>query len=373
MKRIIICCICIMLFFSVTINALTEEEYKQKKEQIQKKINENKEKISAEKEKLKDLKEDAESLDNQINALNKELSTLEQNISDLNNQIAASQEEILSIEKDLEGKEKLLIERLKAMQLNGEAGYISVLLNSKSIEEYLNNKDLIQMMAKADKDLIEKINELKLEKEKAKINLENSRDQLNVEQNRLKESRAKAEKLKQDKLRYVKETETNIALRQREIEKFNEQSKKLEATIIRNSTGGVFIEGKFNWPLPGRTRISSPYGNRPNPFGTGRMEFHTGIDIPAPTGETARASASGTVIYAGWLSSYGNLVVIDHGGGYSTAYAHNSKILVSVGQKVAAGQTIALIGSTGYSTGPHMHFEVRRNGKHTNPLNWVRP
>lgn len=127
----------------------------------------------------------------------------------------------------------------------------------------------------------------------------------------------------------------------------------------------------MGWPVPGYSRISSPYGYRIHPiFKTKKL--HTGIDIPAPTGTSIAAGSDGTVIYTGTLGGYGKAVMIDHGGGIVTLYAHNSSIVVSEGQSVKRGNTISKAGSTGYSTGPHLHFEVRKGGSYVDPLPWVR-
>jgi murein DD-endopeptidase MepM/ murein hydrolase activator NlpD len=148
-----------------------------------------------------------------------------------------------------------------------------------------------------------------------------------------------------------------------EVEGLEAQSAALGAQIQaaqsgQSSTGAVSSEGLI-WPVNGP--VTSGFGMR-----WGRM--HTGIDIAVPTGTPVHASASGTVVYAGWMSGYGYLVAIDHGNGLATAYAHNSSLLVAVGQHVAQGDTISLSGSTGHSTGPHVHFEVRVNGVPVDPL-----
>ena len=126
----------------------------------------------------------------------------------------------------------------------------------------------------------------------------------------------------------------------------------------------------MNWPLPGFTRISSGYGQRTHPISR-RSEFHTGIDLPAPSGTYIYAAESGTVIISGWNGGFGNTVVIDHDNGLSSLYAHNSRNLVSVGQWVNRGDRIARVGSTGVSTGPHLHFEVRHNGRHVSPYGYL--
>jgi len=130
--------------------------------------------------------------------------------------------------------------------------------------------------------------------------------------------------------------------------------------------------GEFIWPVPGHPVVSSGFGPRPSPGGIGSTN-HQGIDISAPTGARIVASASGTVITSGWGGGFGNFIIIDHGGGYRTLYAHNHQNHVTAGQHVTQGQVIGLVGSTGVSTGPHLHFEIHHNGVRVNPLIYVSP
>ena len=150
-----------------------------------------------------------------------------------------------------------------------------------------------------------------------------------------------------------------------------ETSKQIETMIRRIQSGEKNIGGSTGtmvWPAEGE--ITSPFGWRVHPiFGTQRL--HTGIDIGADYGDATRAADGGVVIHSDWMGGYGNAVIIDHGNGISTLYAHNSQLLVSEGQTVAKGQTVARVGSTGYSTGPHLHFEVRQNGTPVNPSNFL--
>ena len=127
--------------------------------------------------------------------------------------------------------------------------------------------------------------------------------------------------------------------------------------------------GPMEWPTPGIYYVSSGFGTRFDPF-TGELKTHTGIDIAAPLGTPVLSVKSGIVINAGYTSGYGNLVIIDHGAGISTYYAHLSSITVNKNQQVVKGQQIGKVGSTGRSTGPHLHFEVRVNGKPTDPLQY---
>jgi murein DD-endopeptidase MepM/ murein hydrolase activator NlpD len=123
------------------------------------------------------------------------------------------------------------------------------------------------------------------------------------------------------------------------------------------------------WPVAGS--LESGFGGRRNPFGGSSVEFHTGQDIEAPQGTPISAAACGTVTYAGWMNGYGNLVIVDHGGGLSTRYGHQSRIEVKVGQNVLRGELLGLVGSTGRSTGPHLHYEVRINDHPVNPRQYL--
>ena len=131
-----------------------------------------------------------------------------------------------------------------------------------------------------------------------------------------------------------------------------------------------YIGGEMLWPVPGYTKLSSTFKMRVHPI-TGVYKLHSGIDIPAPTGTNFLAANDGVVVKAGYNTAYGNMVMIDHGGGVSTLYAHGDKIMVTLGQTVKKGDVVLQVGETGYATGPHAHFEVRINGTPVDPLPYV--
>ena len=155
-----------------------------------------------------------------------------------------------------------------------------------------------------------------------------------------------------------------------EIDALNAEADRLVEEIRRLQGDQAYAGGTFAWPSASSTRVTSEFGMRFHPI-LKVNKLHTGIDIGAAAGTKVLAANSGTVIKAGWNNSYGNVVMVDHGGGIVTLYAHNSKLLVSEGDVVARGQEIALVGSTGMSTGAHIHFEVRVNGEYQNPRNWL--
>ena len=218
-------------------------------------------------------------------------------------------------------------------------------------------------------------------------------DNLNYKAEELKSSEAQQAALQESLEAYQKEQKAEYERITSEMDTVSdqiaEQSRKeaeaaakaaAAAKAQKNSSGSSPVtttgsgsatrySGTFTWPLPGYTVASSRYGWRVHPI-YGTRKFHKGEDIPAPTGAAIVAAASGTVTTAGWVSGYGNYTVINHGGGVMTAYGHQSAIYVSVGQTVSAGQTIGAVGSTGNSTGPHLHFEVYVNGATQSPMSY---
>ncbi len=167
-------------------------------------------------------------------------------------------------------------------------------------------------------------------------------------------------------------TEEEMLLHQ-SIEEYQNQIAEIETEIrllaIAN-VGEDYVGGSMAWPVPGNTRVTSSFGMRTHPI-TGVFKLHTGVDIGAPMGANFIAANDGIVTYAGYNRAYGNMVIVDHGGGVTTLYAHGSEILVNVGDVVTQGNPILRVGSTGYSTGPHAHFEVRINGEYVEPLDYI--
>lgn len=355
-----------------------------------------------EKEKtLDDLQLEKSELENQINSSNEQIQFIENELSITVAEIAEINQKILDKEmeiKTLEAQEKellkylqkaereleksnkryneqkeLLDKRLIALYEMGSASYLDVLLSSKSISEFLSNYYLITEIAEADTTLLENVYEEKIYNEKLNETLNSKKKALDdsIEQ---KESNAilleNMSIIRTNKLQSL--TEEEFALEQM-VEEYQKQVADIETEIrllaIAN-VGSEYVGGSMAWPVPGYTRITSPFGMRTHPI-TGVYKLHTGCDIGAPYGAQFIAANNGIVTYAGYNTAYGNMVIIDHGGGVTTLYAHGSKILVNVGDVVSQGTPILEVGSTGYSTGPHAHFEVRINGEYVQPLDYI--
>lgn len=318
------------------------------------------------------------------NDLNKEIKALEANIATLNLEISElgasinlTQEKINNaelqlnqVEADIAEQQKALGDRLAAMYMNGNVGFVEVVLGSSSISDLMTNLDRVQMVYEQDKEMLE---ELEVQQKVIQAQREYL-DGLRADLQAAKDTEAeKKELLDADKATVADKkaavAQDNKALEE-QLDALNAEANALIAEILKLQGDGDFIGGDFTWPAPGISRTTSEFGNRLHPiFKT--YKLHTGLDIGAPTNTTIVASNAGTVIKAGWNNSYGYMVMIDHGGGIVTLYAQNSSLLVKQGDVVYKGQAISKSGSTGNSTGPHLHFEVRVNGQYVDPRNYV--
>ena len=319
---------------------------------------------------------EVEEVDIQLSEASEQLiSTIEEleATTELHNQ---TQAELDLAKEDKEAHVELMKKRMRYMYENGNTSYVEVLLSAESFSDFMNNIEYINRVVDYDNSMVVKLQSIEdviAEKadaiEKQKIAIED----LAAQQEERKKTLEIA--LNEKKQLFINMSANEEKIKQ-QLEDAEEAEKQITAMIKAAQTSAVSISanpynGKIAWPVAGNYRVSSGYGSRTSPI-SGRGEFHTGIDIPARTGTAIVASDSGVVIHSGSvIRGYGYSVLIDHNNGLSTFYAHCSKLLVSPGQTVSKGETIALVGSTGYSTGPHLHFEVRVNGSHTNPLPYV--
>jgi len=283
--------------------------------------------------------------------------------------VKAAEKELLAKQKDLENRQEALRKRVRGIYEEGNFSYLNMLFQAENLSEFITKFEYFEMLIQNDQKLLESI-----EAEKEKV-LQKTGE--------LKEKRDLAEKTRQEAiaakgvLESKKQEEQNslaeVTQAQNElftqINKLEKDSKALEQKIRQlqaGSTSGVVGSISY-WPLSDYHTISSPYGWRIHPI-TKTNRLHTGADIPAPSGTPIYAAGAGTVIYSGWYGAYGNTVIVDHGKGISSMYPHQSKITASNGQNVKAGDLVGYVGSTGWSTGPHLHLEVRINGNPTDPL-----
>ena len=357
---------------------------------LQKQINDRRASITANANTRKDLEQRIAALRNQqANAMNDKklfdelitaiefaIKEIEELILDYEELISREEAEIQKTQDDYEKYYALFLELIKFSYEEGVVDYLGLLVKSDSFTDFLSRMDTIANILEYNKTVINNLEHTKDNLEKRKKFHEDAITEHGIELERLAASRRevdewrkKAEAAIEESNRKIRE---NIAL-QAELDKIekdtqNEISRLQREYQARQESLRKYVGGDFLWPLPvSHKTVSSEFGPRNSPI-TGRREHHNGIDIPAPYNTDVYAANDGTVILEQYSSGYGWYVVIDHGGGKSTLYAHNTKNLKKVGDTVKRGDVIAKVGSTGWSTGPHVHFSYYEDGEPKNPL-----
>ena len=316
----------------------------------------------------------------QIEKLDEKIKKSEDKMSELDTQVKELQEEISNIQSQLDVAEKkyekqkdIMEKRLVAIYESGDTQYIDVLLKSKDLSEFLSGYYLITEITSMDKDLLDEVETEKKEIELSKQKLEKNQATLATALQTQTKTSTVLQNTKTLRENYISRLSDEEKAKQAQIDEITAQYEAVNEQILELAKQGLdteYIGGVLAWPVPGYTKITSNYGMRVHPI-TGQYKLHTGVDISAPIGANFVAANDGIVTKAEYNTAYGKMVMIDHGGGISTLYAHGSEILVTVGQTVKRNEAILKVGSTGYSTGPHAHFEVRINGVVTNPIEYI--
>ncbi len=319
---------------------------------------------------------------NQIQELNNSIAQYENEVTDYNNQIVNLQNNISQLEIEIaeaqanyDKQKKLLDDRLITVYESGTTEYLDVVLSSKSITEFLSSYYLISILTDSNMNFLDDIERQKKLIEEDQKELEEQKNQINTAKEEKEKASIILQNTKIQKDSYTAQLTDQEKKIQLEIDAYQTEINQLEAEIQSITSNNLivnpnYVGGEMLWPLPGYTRLSSTFKMRVHPI-TGVYKLHSGIDIPAPKGTNVLAANDGVVVKAGRNTAYGNMVMIDHGGGVSTLYGHGSEITVTLGQTVKKGDVILKVGSTGYSTGNHLHFEVRVNGSAVNPLPYV--
>ncbi len=328
-----------------------------------------------------------------LDAANARLQSIQTKQAEINAQIAQTQNEIVKMEAYLKTRQDVLNRRVRAIYMHGQLNYLEVILGANSFSDFANRVELLKRVIRSDYNLILEIQKQKAAIEAKKAQLEEDKRQLDALAAEAEKTRQEIAKKKAEQQKVLDAAKSNKAAAAQMEQDLNaqlasvrnliqqrlaaaeaaRQAAQQQAASDDEEGGGsddnyVQGTGAMGWPCSGP--ITSPFGYRTHPiFGT--TIFHAGIDIGVDYGTPIHAADSGVVVYSGWISGYGNAVIIDHGGGISTLYGHNQSLAVSEGQSVSKGSVIAYAGSTGNSTGPHCHFEVDVNGSPVNPMGYL--
>ena len=366
----------VILSFSIFSYVLAENEntdLQKQREDLQNQINDANGQLEDVQNELSENLQQVQKLDEKIESSNKELEEINTKISELQTSMNEVQAKLERAEENFNNQKEKLDNRLIAVYESSDTEYLDVILSSRSISEFLSNYFLITELAKHDTELLEDMQLKKNEIKRSKEKLEKDKKELST----IKANQSKTAKILENtktvRENYISKLSNSEKEIQAKIDEYNAQFAAINAEILAMVKDGIaaeYIGGELAWPVPGYTRISSKYGMRTHPI-TGVYKLHTGTDISAPMGANFIAANDGIVTKAEYNGAYGNMVIIDHGGGVSTLYAHGSEILVQVGQNVKRGEPVLKVGSTGYSTGPHAHFEVRLNGVVTDPMPYI--
>lgn len=315
-------------------------------------------------------------LDKELNQIEIEISHLEQNQKELQESIKETKKQLKAAQEAQEKQYMAMMERIQMVYESGNKRYLDILLTASSMTDMLNKTEYISQVSLYDHNVLEELKAAKEQvaniKQKLEKDLENNKT-MQEEVSRQKETR---EILVQEKSAQVALYDKSIAGQKEEVAKYMKAEAEAEAIIAAaennasNSSTSTYTGGIFTWPVPSSNRITSYFGGRDAPV-AGASTYHKGIDIACNMGDPIVAASDGTVIVSTYNYAEGNYICIDHGGGVVTLYMHNSQLLVSVGETVTAGQTIAAAGSTGYSNGPHCHFGVRIDGVYMDPLGYL--
>ena len=370
MKKIVSLILALSILSS-TVLATSESALKNNLSNTNQEISETKKELTSVQNDKKLTLKDIDNLDKQIETKESEIAYLENDIATLEKNIVVAEENIQYSVEQYEKKDLLRQERLVAYYKCGDLSFWDTLLASESITDFFYRYRLLNSIIDYDNQLLTELEEQRIEIENQKVELENNKVLCEEKKATAEEQKLALGDVKEVRVTYLAKLEKTEDLLEESIDELQKKADELTKELQKlasSSTTSKYTGGTMTWPLPGFYSITSPYGNGLHPV-LKVYKMHTGVDIAGGgcNGKNVVAAADGTVITAGWISGYGYTVVIDHGGGIVTLYAHSQKLLVKKGDKVKRGQAIMLVGSTGYATGPHLHFEVRVNGKYVNP------
>lgn len=377
MKKYLIACF-VLLFISLAFLPVWGgelDDLKKQQEQTAEQIKKHQQEISSKNKEIKSLTDQMTSLDRTIEAVEKDLEGLQEELEAAVERVEQVLAELEDARERLQNRTEVFKNRVVGIYHQGDVSYLEVLMDSSNMTDFLVRMELLQKIAEHDMKLLDQIEKEKAIIEAKKAQLEEERDKIaqvkldtELKKDRLANQQMEKSRLAEALKKEKAVIEKALAEEEEASKKLTEKIKELQARLASDRK---FSGNKMLWPTPGYTRITDVYGPRWHPV-LKKNSNHTGIDIGAPMGAKIVAVDYGQVIYVGYFGAYGNTIIVEHGSGITSMYAHMSAFTVKEGAEVLRGEQIGKIGTTGISTGPHLHFEVRKNGEPVNPMPYLK-
>ena len=367
------CLLALLPAFSSSVSASLADDKRAELDQVQRKMQEMADKKAAAREKAEEASAALSQVTDSLRDLQIDSNKLQQQRDALQGKIDDNLAQLEKKQAEVKERQGIYKHRLRDIYINGQVNYLDVLLGAKDFSDFSSRMFLLQRIIKSDVSLMEQMQKDAEEIAARKAQLDGQMQEIKATQNMLQAKTDKVERLRNQRAAMLSEAEAEEQQSQDEYERLLAVSEQIAAMLRNMEQNGTVAEApvvtnSYIWPCNGV--ITSPFGWRTHPiFGT--TKYHSGLDIGVDYGTPILATNSGTVIYSGWLGGYGNAVMIDHGGGLVSLYAHNDSLNVYEGQYVNRGTCIAYAGSTGYSTGPHCHFEMRLHGEVVDPMGYL--
>lgn len=341
-------------------------------------ISETQKKAEELEKKKKDAEKEKQSLEKQLESIVSEMEGTKTKIEEKETEISAKEEELIQAKVDENDQYESMKKRIKYMYENGNTQFVEILCESKSIGEFLNNAEYITTISEYDRTMLVEFQAVVKDVEEQEAALQAEYDELETMQNDLITKQDSVTELMETKDAEIEQISSDLGDTKDKLSELQaaaaaaERKQQEKNSGYSNNAGASVITGNgtFTHPCPGYTYISSEFGYREQPI-AGASTNHKGMDFAAPTGTPIYAAASGTVTSASYSGNAGNMIVINHGNGLQTYYMHCNSMYVRAGQTVSKGQNIGAVGSTGNSSGPHLHFQVMQNGTPVNPRNYL--
>ncbi|MBQ9756968.1 MAG: peptidoglycan DD-metalloendopeptidase family protein [Clostridia bacterium] len=359
---------------SLAVQMVYAETAQQKINQAQQKKNEAQQSLNSNQTKRAKTLAEMERLEKESGDIQGQIDVIDAQIAKTDAELKVQQEKLDVATKRAEEKYNIFKERFRVMCEQGDVSFIEMLLSAKSFSDFVDKTEIVKEISQYDKAIFDQMEAVRAEIETARDEIASLKESQEASKSNLDSQKASLLKKQQEQKAYMQELERDAAAYQKIIDEadaaMESLRRQISGSLSSSSSGAKYVGGEFAWPTPSCHYITSHFSpRRKNPV-SGIYKRHTGTDIGAAYGAAIVAANSGTVTLAGWNSGYGNCVIIDHGGGRATLYAHMSSYSVSKGQSVQRGQQIGKVGSTGNSTGPHLHFEVLINGTAVDPMQY---